>query len=859
MQASKGGLCLRRLYAFSLGFAGATLLLTPTLNYLLINHSLSQGIVFLLVAGGFVGGSYIEKEVYEWEAVLLFLLSALILLTGMLGGDKYALFGGIFFFFSLAGRLSSLIKFQDSVYVIGGGALTFIALVSLNPFLGGEAIITLAVALLVVSSIASYTRGIEFEMRKDFSPELGTILIVTTFLTAFVLSYTRVLSWIMDSSILILFGSGSALLLIAVLGYLIYSRLELGISKLTLFPIPPLLFLSLLPLSLIKGHSYWAKGFLLLPILSLTFLPPGLALGSSIYSLKGQEGKKWEYIFLSLPAGYILDLLISHLIGTTFSIFFFPSLALASILFITFMKNKVSVRWLVNLLALVLILGGAAAMTTSGLWGNDSILYQEESGGELIQVVEEGEGLVLKINRYAHASNKKSYKQTEAFTAYAPLFLHPGEPQEVLFLGIGGGYSLEEAMNFKVSIDAVDSSAHIEAVRNFLSTSRDSLQEDESFSLTHGKPMGYLKSSGKSYDVIISLPKPPWQAGNPAYTREFYALAKIHLSGEGIFAQKLGKREYQDEELKTMINTFMEVFPHATMWYSGGDVLLVGGREPLDVNYSRIRNSILEGRGGEEYKSYFKGRVYTDSNLVDQFLSNYVMNPRGLRSYSTGSNINTLFKPHLQFSTRSNFYSPPNKTIMGNLLLYKLGVQGNPYIYPSLEGLYHREGDIVSLDFLGIEASFSKDWREDFVGYTFRYQPFNTPQGIKYAKSYDKKAIFRRGKESLSFYSFEPRTLSSGEDISQEGFQRRINEEIREILQGRLRTLEQEKWDEKTVLVGEREGLMVKGKGEKESIVIGWYCRGLKEIMVVSYQYEGVEKQGIPAGFACQRKNSSVL
>ncbi len=87
-----------------------------------------------------------------------------------------------------------------------------------------------------------------------------------------------------------------------------------------------------------------------------------------------------------------------------------------------------------------------------------------------------------------------------------------------------------------------------------------------------------MDNSNKKYDVIISEPSNPWIHGmSHLFTDEFFHIAQDHLNKNGIMTQWLQTYSMSNKNLKVILKTFSSVFPYTTVWYFGGeDVILIG-------------------------------------------------------------------------------------------------------------------------------------------------------------------------------------------------------------------------------------------------------------------------------------------
>jgi hypothetical protein len=141
-------------------------------------------------------------------------------------------------------------------------------------------------------------------------------------------------------------------------------------------------------------------------------------------------------------------------------------------------------------------------------------------------------------------------------------------------------------------------------------------------------------------------------AGNGSlYTREFYRLVERRLSEDGLALQWLPFHLLSDAEVKMTARTFMEVFPHATLWlsplrYHG---LLVGTRTPLRIDVEALRRKMERPGVRDEL-----ARVGVAAPL--DFLAGFVMGEEDLRRYVEGARLNTDDHPYLEFTPAWSYF-----------------------------------------------------------------------------------------------------------------------------------------------------------------------------------------------------------
>jgi len=93
----------------------------------------------------------------------------------------------------------------------------------------------------------------------------------------------------------------------------------------------------------------------------------------------------------------------------------------------------------------------------------------------------------------------------------------------------------------------------------------------------------FLLQTDETYDIITTDATHPSNTSSWAlFTQEFYRLIKQRLASEGVFMQWLPFHSLTEADYKAIIRTCRSVFPHTTVWYTGGShTFLVVTAEPL--------------------------------------------------------------------------------------------------------------------------------------------------------------------------------------------------------------------------------------------------------------------------------------
>lgn len=260
----------------------------------------------------------------------------------------------------------------------------------------------------------------------------------------------------------------------------------------------------------------------------------------------------------------------------------------------------------------------------------------------------------LIINGKVDASDVPEEMDTQTMLAHLPMLLAP-RTADALVVGLGSGTTAGAAALYPVRrIDCIEIEPTVlDAARYFRHINRD-VFADPRFHLIFADARNYLAATRRAYDVIICEPSNPWVAGVASlFTVEHFRALRGRLADDGVICQWLQLYEMSPRDMASVVATFVNVFPDATLWWTSRthvDVALIAQKHPWKADLSRIAA-----------RSQAYPRVARDLRLAQcpqpiTVLSLLALGPQDLRRLSRYGQLNTDDLPELEFSAPRNLY-----------------------------------------------------------------------------------------------------------------------------------------------------------------------------------------------------------
>jgi spermidine synthase len=235
---------------------------------------------------------------------------------------------------------------------------------------------------------------------------------------------------------------------------------------------------------------------------------------------------------------------------------------------------------------------------------------------------------------------------------HLPALLHP-HPRSVLIVGFGAGvtagsFVLHPGIE-RIVICEIEPLVPRVSSEHFAPENYDVLN-DPRVEVIYDDGRHFMATTDEKFDIITTDPLDPWMAGAAAlYSIEYYELAKQRLNEGGFISQWMAIIETDEATVKSLVGSFLEVFPEGTIWSNrvpgdgGNDFIMLGQVAPLRVDAgdltSRLEENPALGRSLAEVK--IEGTL--------RLLAAYVGQKRNLAQWLEGAQINRERNLRLQY------------------------------------------------------------------------------------------------------------------------------------------------------------------------------------------------------------------
>jgi predicted membrane-bound spermidine synthase len=276
--------------------------------------------------------------------------------------------------------------------------------------------------------------------------------------------------------------------------------------------------------------------------------------------------------------------------------------------------------------------------------------YEESAGGTVAVVTEPWRPKSfhrLYIHGVSNSNDGLMSRRYMRLQTLIPLLIHQGESRSALVVGLGTGITcgttlVYPALERRVCVELLP--AVVRTVDRF--DGNYGVAHDPRIDLRIRDGRHELLRSEDTYDLITLEPPPPTAAGVVnLYSSDFYALCRSRLAPGGIMAQWFPLAQQTDSDARSLVRSFLDVFPYVTLWSTElHETLLVGSMIPQVLDAVPIAQRFV-------IPSVQDALVEVGVVNPVAFLSTYLMDRQGLEAFAAGGLPTTDDQPRLEHAS----------------------------------------------------------------------------------------------------------------------------------------------------------------------------------------------------------------
>ncbi len=223
----------------------------------------------------------------------------------------------------------------------------------------------------------------------------------------------------------------------------------------------------------------------------------------------------------------------------------------------------------------------------------EMVYYKEGDNGTVSVVQEESGRRWLLVDGQPVAGNGRTIVIDQKMLAHLPLLLHPA-PQRALTVGFGSGGTSHSMTLHGVQVDCVEIERAVPGAAAQFSSENHDVLSDPHFRLVVDDARSWLRVAPERYDAVVTdCTNLQYKSNGDLYTVEYFRLMKERLTTDGLAAAWVPANGIDERDLKTLLRSFREVFPHTSVWFMNtlatDFLIVVGTPNALDVDMDRLR------------------------------------------------------------------------------------------------------------------------------------------------------------------------------------------------------------------------------------------------------------------------------
>lgn len=217
---------------------------------------------------------------------------------------------------------------------------------------------------------------------------------------------------------------------------------------------------------------------------------------------------------------------------------------------------------------------------------------------------------------------------TQVLLAAGPIAANPGAKQ-IAVIGWGSGVTIGAATRLtKGTITAIELEPAVINTSKFFHHVNGAPENDPNVKVEVNDGRNFLLATDQKFDVIISEPSNPWQAGVcNLFTEEYFKLCKDRLNPGGVFGLWCQIAEVPPTNIRGILAALHKVFPYcAVLRMDDGNIVGLASQTPIHIDVDQLRENMKNKSIMEDFK---RANISSPENLLARFC----LGPEAIESF----------------------------------------------------------------------------------------------------------------------------------------------------------------------------------------------------------------------------------
>ncbi|HZN54016.1 MAG TPA: fused MFS/spermidine synthase [Candidatus Polarisedimenticolaceae bacterium] len=316
-------------------------------------------------------------------------------------------------------------------------------------------------------------------------------------------------------------------------------------------------------------------------------------------------------------------------------------------------------RWNVRLLSAGLYFDPSRYIDASGrisidpIIGDYQVITHDEGYNDTITSFQSVKGKFITVNGSTTASDQFEDMFSQRMLGHLPMALHPGPVGKACIVGLGAGVTTGAVALYEVDkVVAVELERGVFAASRFFRKENHDVLSNPVVDVRIDDGRNYLKLTHERFDVISSAANFPSLTGSGAlFGRGYFELCRERLAPGGVMCQFAPLWRIEGEDVRTIVGSFVDVFPHVRVFSTGLSLVMLGREEPWPpVDMPEISRRVARPQVAASLREVgVRGPV--------ELVSYYAFDETGARRFAGDAPRDTDDRPRIEFYAPRGLFS----------------------------------------------------------------------------------------------------------------------------------------------------------------------------------------------------------